>query len=168
MTDTIEKNGLENLPEGVTKEQLLDIVEQVSGSRQETRAVEEIQIGNISAARVRLEKLKAQRKPIVELFEYEGEVFYIRRLNYQDLIMLSLSAQRDRYNALNIDEGQSALSSSVVILSRCVCNEDGTPYFNDGDIEDYFASPDDAGLLTALAMRCIEANPDILATLKKS
>lgn len=120
-----------------------------------------------SAAKKRLEKLKAQRKPIIEPFEYEGETFYIRRLHYQNLIDLALSISRDGHNVLNIHDESGVLAVTTAVLLACVCSEDESAYFEESDIEEYLTAPDEAALVSALFMACNEANPDILSTLKK-
>jgi len=121
-----------------------------------------------SAAKKRLEKLKAQRKPAILPFEYEGETFYIKRLSYQNLIDLALSISRDGHNVLNIHDESGVLAVTTAVLVACVCNADESAYFEHEDIEEYLNTPDDAALVSALFMACNEANPDILSTLKKT
>jgi len=120
-----------------------------------------------SAAKKRLDKLRAQRKPIIEPFEYESEIFYIKRLSYQNLIDLALSISRDGHNVLNIHDESGVLAVTTAVLLTCVCNEDESAYFEPDDIGEYLNTPDDAALVSALFMACNEANPDILSTLKK-
>jgi hypothetical protein len=124
--------------------------------------------GAHSAARQRLEKLKSQRGPVIEPFEHEGEVFYIRRLNYQQLIDVALAVSRDGHNVLNIHEETGVRSVTIAVLATSVCCEDGAPYFTHEDVEAYIDSADDAALVSALFSRCNEANPDIFSTLKNA
>lgn len=121
-----------------------------------------------SAARKRLEKLKAQAQPEIVPFEYEGETVHIRHLNYQGLIDLALSVGRDGHNVLTINDESGVRSVTVAVLLACVCNEDGSPFFEYSDVMAYLDAPAAAGFVSALFMQCNIENPDILSTLKKT
>jgi hypothetical protein len=168
MTETIEQNGLSNLPEGVTVERLQDIVSQFRGNIREQAATVEAKVAAITDAQVRLEKLRLQSGPVVVTFDYEGETFYVKRLNYNDLIELALSVTRDGYNVLSISDEGGVRSVTIAVLSCCVCDEQGERYFSREEVEQYLDEPAASALVSALFAKCNQINPDIFGTLKKT
>lgn len=121
-----------------------------------------------SAARKRLEKLKAQATPEIVPFEFDGETYHIRRLHYQGLIDLALSVARDGDNVLQAGEAGGVRAVTTAVLLACVCNEDGTPFFEYSDVAAYLEEPAAASFVSALFLQCNMENPDILNTLKKT
>ena len=121
-----------------------------------------------NTAKARLEKLKAQRGNIVEKVEVEGEVFHIRKLNYEQLVELGLMVQRDGHNVLALQGEAGVCSFTIATLMQAIVNEDGTPYFTRDVMDEYMQEPGATGLLGELFLKANEVNPDILRTLKKS
>lgn len=125
-----------------------------------------------SAARQRLEKLKAKHGATVVPFEFGGETYHIKELEYHGIVALALSVSRDGYNVLNINDEGGVMAVTKAVLRACVCDGDGETYFEYSktadDLAEYLKSPAATALVSALFQKCCAVNPDIFSTAKKA
>lgn len=125
-----------------------------------------------SAARKRLDALKAKHGATVRPFEFDGETYHIKELEYHGIVALALSVSRDGYNVLNINDEGGVMAVTKAVLRACVCDGDGEAYFEYSetadDLEEYLKSPAATALISALFQQCCAENPDIFNTAKKA
>ena len=121
-----------------------------------------------SAARKRLSALKAQRgesKPVAVVVG--GETFYVRRLNYKDMVQMACTVNRDATGALDLDNEAILESVTLAVLKMTVTTETGEAYFDHAAIEDYMEDADERETVEGLFAAALRVNPQIFATLEK-
>lgn len=122
-----------------------------------------------AAAVARLERLKLKNINPLFPFEIDDETVYIKVLTYKELAELTEDIVRDARGTLNLsDDTSGGVKVSKIVLLRCVCNQDGTPYFTIPLLEEYFDEPSATGFIGNIFVQALSHNPDILNTVKKT
>lgn len=118
--------------------------------------------GEYSEAQKLLQERRKQRHESRIKCEIEGMSFWFRKVSYNHSVEVALMVQRDGHNILNIRSGEGVESVTSAILCEVVCKEDGSPFFNPRDAEDYMAEEGEAELVSALLEKCLEVNPNLI------
>lgn len=121
----------------------------------------------ISAAEKLLEKLKKQAGETFEPFTYNGEKYFIKCLNYGELVELALQVARDGHDVLNIQNGGGLNAVTRAVLLGTVYRTESERFFSYESVTAFMDEPAAASLVSALFERSIARNPGIFSIPKK-
>lgn len=138
-------------------------IEVTKADANETRELAE-GIVQKSAARERLEKLRASRGGLIEARTIEGEEWFIKRLSWPEITRVKLAIPRDAQGVLNLSKEDHLRGVTAAMLATAVATsaEDATPYFTNAEAVEWVDEPSAIGLVSALFNAVCEVNPDVL------
>lgn len=111
------------------------------------------------------ELLKRPANQLVKV-TIEGIDFYIKRLSHREFVEYTLSVMRDVDGTLDLTNTTNTNAQHVLL--SCVCEEDGTPFFEHKDMDLVFNNFKLTELVERLLLAVYENNPCMMNSLKKT
>jgi hypothetical protein len=127
-----------------------------------------------SAARKRLEKLRAQRGAVIEPLTIGGEEWFVKRLNWPQLVEVNLLVSRLGLAPSQPGGAEARIRNNLIaILASCVVSDASgeAAYFSlefdaignpTGEAVEYADEPTAFSLVNALFDEAVRLNPDLL------
>jgi hypothetical protein len=118
----------------------------------------------LSAAQLRLKKLKEQRGALIQAREIHGETWYLKLLNWPQLCELADTIARNAHGTLDINKDGVKRSLMIACLMHGIATSesDSTPLFTFDLAQDYTDEPAAKELIRDLFDAIVKLNPDIL------